>query len=354
MVNFEFIKNKDKGYTSYNVKINGIEYEHTYASMSDGEINICLYSREIFNIVKNEKIYDLFKKNIKEIEIPLDIEYIPVTIEENDSAELFIKRNNNKYVIGCRFQYDSEFWERGYSIANMVHKIEDITNKNTKILFKIDDSDTTLNGFKLYKTVKFSDNILKNEINEFMKEVKEIFQVSKDFFEKSNTDAIYFEFDVDKSIQVPYKQYLVYFIQFLEDLGIESRSEIKDKVNKIMFQVIPKDKTIALKNIRACLEIYINLIDSKDIEVYEDYSNVAVMNLKFNINHLKNQLMLANTIIEQQQIAINLLKNVKVNIPDEKKDEIELFNGAIKVKEFEYKGLIINPAKILKLLKRRK
>ncbi|APF23914.1 hypothetical protein [Clostridium butyricum] len=355
MVNFEFLENESykSGYKSFYVKVNGIEDKESHAFSFGKEISINLYQEEVCTIVLNEKINNLLKGNIESIEIPMERIDLPLTIEENDVAKVHIKKQATYYELDFKFQYDYEFWKRGYTIPEIVDKIKDIS-KNKNMLFEIDDSETTLNGFHFCKRFE-SDDVntkLKDEVQNMMKIVKEIFEVAYNFVDR-NDDRIYFEFEVDKDVQTIYKQYLIYFEQFLDDIGIDSRMEIKDEINKILLSVEPEDKNIALKNIRDCLEIYLNLIDNREIQVYEEYSNVAVMQLKSNIEHLKSQLMLARTIIEQQQISINLLKNMTVSSPELQDEEINILDGAIKVKEFEYKGLSINPAKILKLLKRR-
>jgi predicted RNA-binding protein Jag len=356
MVRFDFIEDKDSaGYLKeLSVKVNNIEDKNAFGFLNkDDEISLYLYSEEICNIIVNEKIGDVLKDKITDITIPMDIIDVPIGIEEKDSASICIEKEDVNYIIYFKFQYDFEFWKKGYSIADITHAIEDVFNNEKEMFFKLDDSDTTVNGFSVYKKINIDKKIIDN-INEIMKLVNEKFEVAVKLCEKSDKDTIYFEFEVDKSIQVIYNQYLAYFTQFLEDIGISAKAEIKNEVNKILLNIIPEDKTMALKNIRDCLEIYINLIDNKEIQIYEDYSNVAVMQLKANITHLQSQLMLAHTIIEQQQISINLLKNASVIIPQLPKDEIKIFDGAIKIKEFEYKGLVINPVKILKLLRRKK
>lgn len=357
MVRFEFWEDNTSKYRTLRVKVNGKYDKKSYVFKSyqnNDEKKIIIYSQDIIDTILNETISYLLYEGIGCIEIPLDELYRPVTVEENDSAEIFIEKNLNKYSIGVRFQYDSEYWKRGYSISEKVSNLSRITNNKDKILFEIEDTETTLNGFTFYKDIESIDNILKNEIDVFMSHIIEIFQESNELLKHRNRDIAYFEFNIDDSIKVACKQYLVYFTQFLEDIGISAKSELKDEINKILFEVVPSDKTIALKKIKECLEIYIQLIDCKEIQVYNNYNNIAIMQLKSNISHLNSQLMLANTIIEQQKISIDLLKNAKASLVEEEKEEISLMNGAIKIKEMEYNGLSVNPARILNILRRRK
>lgn len=356
MIDFEFTEEQGSKsvYKKFYIKVNGIEDNESYAYSFREGLSLKLYSEEVCTIILNEKIKNLFYKGVESITIPMETIDVPITIEENDSAEICIRKEKNCYVLEFIFQYDYEFWNRGYSVPEIVDIIEKASKKKD-ILFRVDDSETTLNGFRFYEKLENTDADikLKDEVQRIMEIVKEIFEISYDLVERNDDDTIYFELEADKYVRTIYKQYLIYFEQFLNDVGISSKMEIKDEINKILLSVQPEDKTIALKNIRDCLEIYLNLIDNREIQVYEDYSNVAVMQLKSNIEHLKSQLMLANTIIEQQKISINLLNNMTVSSSKLPEEEINILDGAIKVKEFQYKGLLINPAKILKLLKRR-
>jgi len=352
MIKFDFIKKTDNDYLSYNVKVNGIEYEDSTRFDYGGQISLSFYAYEVCNIIENERNRDLLKE-VDNITLPLQRKYAPETIEINDLARVSIKKDGEEYTLDAEFEYNYEFWARGYTIPDIVKKLEEVNIKNDAISFSLCDQEDVLNGFKFSKAVQSNDNILNNEITIFMKELKGIFKEAAEFIRYYNKDKIYYEFGIDKSIKVAFKQYLIYFTQFLEDIGIESDSVIKDNEMNIIFEVIPKDKTVALNNIRKCLEIYLRLIDNKELALYEDYTNVAVMQLKANIDHLNTQLMLFKTIAEQRQITIDLLKSGNLVLLEKEKSEVTLLNGAIKVKEFEWKGLSINPAKIINLLKRK-
>lgn len=353
MVKFEYIKDNTSKYENIRVRVNGYYDEDSYVSKWPDENNkhIHIYSQQVINIIYEEKISSLLCGGITFIKISLDESYNLATIEEKDSSEISIEKEKDKYIIKCNFQYDYEYWNRNYTIPEIVSYLSKVTSEKQNILFNINDTETTLNGFNFSKEIEFTDRILRDEISEFMIEIREIFKESYEYLERSNKSSVSIQFNVNDSIKTACMQYLIYFTQFLEDIGIDSKAEIKEDVNRILFEVEPNDKTIALKRIKEALAIYISLIDCEELQFYNDYSNVAVMQLQSNIYHLKSQLMLAKTIIDQQRISIELLSSVKVN--SEEKDEISLLGGAVKLKEFECKGVTINPAKVLNLLKRK-
>ncbi len=49
------------------------------------------------------------------------------------------------------------------------------------------------------------------------------------------------------------KQYLIYFTQFLADMGILADTELKEEVNHTLFKIIPKDKDESLDRVREAL-----------------------------------------------------------------------------------------------------
>ncbi|WP_155738369.1 hypothetical protein, partial [Clostridium saccharobutylicum] len=318
MVKFEFLRNKDVKYESYIISVNGIEdklsHGNTYRRGAEDEYSwIRLHSEEVINLIMHEKIVDLLKE-VEEIEIPLEEKYIPATITENDSADAGINLEKEKCFVFMKFVYDFAMWARIYAIPDIVNEIEEVCKKYNNISFELIEEDDPLNGFKLIKRIECTDNSFEDELISLGEKIKPIFEEVQILLQ-GNIEGISFEFNLNESIKTAYKQYLVYFVQFLEDVGIDSESEMKSEADRILFRVIPKDKTVALKNIRDLLNIYIDFIDNKEIEIYEDYNNLAVSQLKANVLHLKSQLILAQTIIEQKQITIDLLKNTKVIMP---------------------------------------
>ena len=127
-------------------------------------------------------------------------------------------------------------------------------------------------------------------------------------------------------------------------------------MNKLLYEIIPDNKQVVLKNIADCLMLYLNLTDNKEIDEYDDYHNIAYMQLKSNICHLKSQLMLAHATIEQKQITIELMKNeIKRIESDVKRDskDFEFLNGVVTVGGLDCKVFKINLGQLLKLLTRK-
>jgi hypothetical protein len=103
-------------------------------------------------------------------------------------------------------------------------------------------------------------------------------------------------------------QYLTYFIQFLEDLGVKADSEIKENAGRVLFSVTPKDGPSALGQIREALDAYLRLPRNPEFgSESAEFGGVAVSQLKANVFFLHSQLALAQAMIEAKDARIEAL-----------------------------------------------
>ncbi len=89
-------------------------------------------------------------------------------------------------------------------------------------------------------------------------------------------------FNFPEQFKTPCEQYLLYFAQFLQDLGISATSNLKEEAGKVLFSVTPTDDKEALDKIREALAVYLNLPASPI--VYDD--SFAAMRLQQQIENL--------------------------------------------------------------------
>ncbi len=178
--------------------------------------------------------------------------------------------------------------------------------------------------------------------------------------EKSKHDNELFSiFSFPQEIKQACEQYLIYFSKFLQDLGIEVVSKIDSQTKTTFFTVIPLDSGEALINIKKLLDIYLSIPQTNDLETYSlNYNDVSVQQLMANVYHLKSQLILANSIIQNKDATIESLKLTTLHqnlIIDSKKstNEEKAIDGLVTIGEFEWKGLKVNLAEVFRRLKRK-
>jgi len=160
--------------------------------------------------------------------------------------------------------------------------------------------------------------------------------------------------DLPPDVRVACEQYLLYFVQFLRDLGVEASSELKHDAGKVLFSVTPDDKDEALDKIRTALEVYLCLPSGKLAVVGDD--PVEIQRLSANIHHLQGQLMLAHATLQHKDAAIqlqqatiqhqqlllaqNVITQAVVDIiPQKVEDKEEFLGGAFALTQYEDKGM---------------
>jgi hypothetical protein len=63
-----------------------------------------------------------------------------------------------------------------------------------------------------------------------------------------------------------FEQYLLYFVQFLEDLGIHATADLQEQARGVLLTVTPQDGREALERIREALDVYLQIPRSPDFE----------------------------------------------------------------------------------------
>jgi DNA-binding transcriptional regulator LsrR (DeoR family) len=74
-----------------------------------------------------------------------------------------------------------------------------------------------------------------------------------------NNESVQLSFDFPKEVRIACEQYLLYFGQFLSDLGVSADTAITHEAGKVLFTVTPTDRDTALEKIREALDTYLQL-----------------------------------------------------------------------------------------------
>jgi hypothetical protein len=188
---------------------------------------------------------------------------------------------------------------------------------------------------------------------------------------------IYSYFEFPKELKTTCEQYLLYFAQFLQDLGINATSNLKEEAGKVLFSVTPTDDVEALDKIREALAVYLNLPSSpivydesfaamrlqQQIENLQHSQRMAVRELQFNEKLLIAQsdtIREKNLTISQQQSVIEQKDKIIEKISSksimmdsaENKEELEEIYDGLKIGESKFLkeqlGIHLNPAKVIK------
>lgn len=179
-------------------------------------------------------------------------------------------------------------------------------------------------------------------------------------------DSISVLFDFPEEVRVPCEQYLLYFGQFLRDLGVQATSDLTHEAGQVLFTVTPADPRAALDKVRAALEVYLRLPTSPvGGAIHEE---IAVQRLEASVLRLQGDLRLAsaelqakNMTIEAQQLIIQtqkgllsgeiVLNSMKDITPKEEEDKEKLLGGIVALATYKEKGVEVNLAELYRKLK---
>lgn len=174
-------------------------------------------------------------------------------------------------------------------------------------------------------------------------------------------------FSFPEEVAFTCQQYLLYFVQFLRDLGIDASSELKHEAGRVLFSVTPNNKEGALDTIRTALNVFLRLPASP---VTSDMnSEIAVQRLEAQVLRFQSDLKLAsaelqakNATIEANTLTIDIQKRLlngeillnsmkNVSPKDKDADREELFGGTVALTVYKKGGAEISLAKIFRWLK---
>jgi hypothetical protein len=266
--------------------------------------------------------------------------------------------------VAFRLEYDLEFWAKQYSISDLATAIEGALARRGGVFdYWQSDKNTTISGFGASVTLPIDSTVQQalskqQELNEI------VLLVRKEMGETSAT-SVKLVFDFPAPIKNACEQYLLYFVQFLSDLGIEASAEIKEQASTVLFSVTPVDERQALEKISEALRVYLGLPLAPDLAMAaSQFNDVAVSQLQANVLHLQSQIMLAKAALEMKNATLDakdahiatLQERIDLRAfqPEPYADEAEeLVKDVVSVKKWDYKFFEVNFPELLRRLKRK-
>ncbi|HEY2496989.1 MAG TPA: hypothetical protein VGK24_07965 [Candidatus Angelobacter sp.] len=261
-------------------------------------------------------------------------------------------------------------WAKPYSLADYLECTQDcIDGLPSQIIQFEPDSygEDNYYGWTFTCALQSLDAVVDEELRDWLEQFKVIdtkaIQMALKNCQKGSLVTF---FDFPAELKASCQQYLVYFVQFLEDLGIKANSEIKEDAGHILFSVTPADGPNALGKIKDALEAYLDLPRNPEFNATaEEFSDIAVSQLKANVFFLKSQLALAQatletknatiealnfTVFQQRQLLTESVLNESVQ--ESEKDCEPIVGDTVHLTKYEGKFLKVDLPTILRRLKR--
>lgn len=108
-------------------------------------------------------------------------------------------------------------------------------------------------------------------------------------------------------------QYLVYFGQFLSEMGIPSKTTVSVNEDGLLLNINPANKDEAIQNIYLALSSYIALADGESVisPLSAQGSEIRYEQLMANVEHLRSQLKYADAVLEVKNEHIEFLRQTQ-------------------------------------------
>lgn len=268
-------------------------------------------------------------------------------------------------LIRFSFRPDLYNWRQPWSALDYARDLkEQISTDPFDDLFFL-DSDSGTFGFDLFCKIRAKDAIISAEIARLSKNVNEITtQLQDRLAAQAASNALITRFNFPAIVQTACEQYLLYFVQFLSDLGIEAEANINHQENDVLFNVTPKDKEQALSAIQEALTAYLCIPSSPTFSSAIAMSNdIAVKQLEANVYHFKSQVMLAQAVLQAKDATIDalqltnfqqrqMLEVAAYNAKEVKAENESVLDGIVEITPYEGKGFIVNFPELIRRLKR--
>ncbi|RYY43067.1 MAG: hypothetical protein EOO06_20245 [Chitinophagaceae bacterium] len=357
-------ENFDKGLRpKKSVQINGIiDPRSIVRSASKNDMQITLRSDDVIKQFTQYRFAEI-PDHISEVTLDSGEEYaggmmMKVTILSNKvidhKAELEISM----------LPRNRDTWKRRYSLIELFDKSKElfkhygleeeyelfnhpqlINNANFRILKKIDDLQSKIDS----------------QIEVILVKLQQIILEAIELVNPEHSDNIVLEsFDFPVEIKTACKQYLIYFAQFLSDIGIDADTEIKEEANKTLFKVIPRDRGESLDRVKEALNIYLSVPTNPNFEKEASSQlDVSTMQLAANVMHLKSQVMMAQSTIQMKDATIEALQlsnytyRQMLDDVDKKQAGEDVIPGIVKIKRYEGKGFSVDLAELFRRMKRK-
>lgn len=159
--------------------------------------------------------------------------------------------------------------------------------------------------------------------------------------------------------------WVLYFGQFLRDLGVQSTSDLSHEAGQVLFTVTPTDSRTALNKVRAALNVYLRLPSSPVGDASHD--EIPVQRLESTVLRLQGDLRLAsaelqakNTTIQAQELIIQTQKGLLngqivfdsiKDVTPSAEDKEKLLGGIVALATYKEKGVEVNLAELYRKLR---
>lgn len=332
------------------------------------KVFITIYSYELTQRVIMHS-FDKFPNELFELDLSFKLDFIDLIQKISIQRKL---NGNSNFSLSYQYTFEWEKWKENYSIEEFEDAMKTITSHYTDsgLYWIQEDEDFITNGCHILCDNIEQDKKIKDVIERYTPYIKEITdKVNSLLINSTEENSLVNIFDFPEHIKTACEQYLIYFVDFLKEIGIDASIDMEHEASKLLFSVTPNSNGEGLEQIKKALDIYLQLpvvIDSKNISYLNN--EPKVQQLVANIQHLNSQLLLSNAMVQTQKLTIdnqqvvisqqrkiidaNILQQSYTAVTNVKEDNKEkLLGGAVSLTKVKGTGFEIDLPNIYRWIK---
>ena len=315
-------------------------------------------------------------KNISTYELPINshlfLERHSTSLRHIDFINIYCRKEGETEIcLNVGFLYSE--WNHPWNMNHFLSEMKRAAEAGFKDLDKVDinislgDPGPFINFYFRRKV----NSLVVEVITEYVALVEKFYEDAKLVLEQGgHPQFVTAQFNFPLPFRAACEQYLMYFGEFLNDLGIDTSSEITRSGTDVLFRIIPNRKRQALEKIKEALAIYLKLpdvqIDSLEASKQADVQlQILIHKYVSNIRHLQSQLALSQAVVRAQQVQINELERhledeisgifenslKQVITANSKEERHSFFGGIFRLRTWSKGPIEIDAPKILESVK---
>jgi hypothetical protein len=233
---------KQRGKELYRLAINGTLLAHSEVEFLEG-------TPKFYGILTDaEEAQTISRHTFQDVEpyfitltLPFKVEWNPhlIDVEVLQTAEDAYKANS----LSFQAVVNLESWTNPYTVAEYVRALDKSAKAfGTDIVFEehrsVFDNERKLVFIAHFRSL---DSIIHEEIAFWGEKVKQICDAAIDgLLSKLSRGSLFTLFYFPPAFKNACQQYLVYFAQFLEDMGINANAQMNEDAGRVLFGITPK------------------------------------------------------------------------------------------------------------------
>jgi len=298
-------------------------------------------------------------------DIPSDISLYMSDLPDNFFPVIAVSLDNSKNGMSILLQLaftDLDSWIEPYSYGNYINQLDTLIEGQSSAIKRYSKHEGADSAYLAAQGVTFfleRGDVIENILTYAEKISCAQKEAHLRLSDSTPEDTILKIFNFPKGYESICVQYLVWFSDFLAELGIKAQITSEQNGSETKFIVAPENASETLSKVEELFYTYLSLPYAEFLPANNSGSQEQALlyNLQAQVSHFQTQVQLKDSIIELKNETINSMQVRRdemsqklVLLESIKEESIELFGGALSIGTIKWGPFKFNPKTTLNKL----